>query len=247
MELKITDVINTLDASLENLFFGENGTSEEKRKCPKCSEGKLGLKLGRFGAFIGCSNYPTCDYTRQILTNDNKPKDGEEGSEGNSYNPENQNQNFETKVLGIDSKTNKEITLRKGPYGFYVQLGEQSAKEKPKRASIPKGLRIEDVNLVKAESMLALPRTLGKHPEDSQDVIAGVGRFGPYISHNKKFYSLKNISVLEVTLEEALPLIVPKDPSERRGGFKKKTEEKKTEVKKAAPKKSPAKKAAKKK
>lgn len=237
MELKITDVINELDKGLENLLYGE-GDAHDKRKCPKCSKGKLGLKLGRFGAFIGCSNYPECDYTRQILTNDNKLQDGENGESGSQEGGgSSQNENFETKILGKDSKTGKEVTLRKGPYGFYVQLGEQEGKNKPKRASIGKGVKPEDVDLKKAEVMLSMPRLLGKHPEDGQDVIAGIGRFGPFISHNKKFYSLKNISVYEVTLGEALPLIVPKDPSEKRGGFKKKTEEKTEKPKKSSKKK----------
>ncbi|HCR86291.1 MAG TPA: type I DNA topoisomerase [Alphaproteobacteria bacterium] len=244
MELKITDVINTLDTSLENLFFGEHGTAEEKRKCPKCSDGKIGLRLGKFGAFIGCSNYPTCDYTRQILTNDNKPKESEEGGDAGA-DANAPNNHFETRVLGNDKRTGKEITLRKGPYGFYVQLGEQGKdkKDKPKRTSIPRGVKIDDVDLQKAETMLALPRNLGKHPADGLDVLAGVGRFGPYISHNKKFFSLKNISIFDVTLEDAVPLIVEKPEGARRGGFKKKTDTEKKE----APKKTTAKKSAKKK
>ena len=204
-ELRITDVIDYLDKALENIFFPE-GEGEEKRKCPKCKDGKQGLRLGKFGAFIGCSNYPECDYTRQILTEDEK-KNQEVAEVGEGGATDDKANKFEDKVLYQDEATGGDVTLRKGPYGFYLQIGEQKGKVKPKRASIPRGTNIDDVDVKKAKTLLSLPKTLGKHPDTGEEITSGIGRFGPYIAHNKKFHSLKKQTVFEVTLEDAIELI----------------------------------------
>jgi DNA topoisomerase-1 len=211
MEIKLSDVIQNLDKSLEALLF-KDVEGDDKRKCPKCEIGKLGLKLGKFGAFLGCSNYPTCDYTKQILTDDKKKAENDNAEDGGGVAEGGERQNFETKILGTDKKTGLEITLRKGPYGFYLQVGEQKpkSKEKPKRVAIPKTIRIDDVTMEAAETLLSLPKNLGKHPDDGGEIVAGIGRFGPYISHNKKFYSVKGQSIYEVTLGDAVGIIASK-------------------------------------
>src|SRR6185312_10299867 len=137
---------------------GGQGSGKSPRDCPACGNGRLGLKLGRFGAFIGCSNYPE--------------KDAASGANLN-----------EPKVLGIDPATGKQVTLRNGPYGLYIQLGEPEGKDKPKRASLLKGMTPDELTLEKALAILSLPRELGPHPEDGETVLAGLGRFGPYVRH----------------------------------------------------------------
>lgn len=234
-ELRISDVIDYLDDALEKLFFQE-GEGEEKRKCPKCGTGKLGLRLGKFGAFIGCSNYPTCDYTRQILTEDEKKEQAENAGNDNDYGQGNKPQ-FETKILGQDEETGEDITLRKGPYGFYLQIGEQKGKVKPKRAAIPKGTNIDDVDITKAKTLLSLPKTLGKHPETGEDITTGIGRYGPYVAHNKKFHSLKNQSVFDVTLEDAIELINSAPAPKEKAAAKEKPSPKKKKTKAKAKKK----------
>ena len=89
-------------------------------------------------------------------------------------------------MLGIDPATGKQVTLRNGPYGLYVQLGEAEGKEKPKRASLLKGMTPDERHLEKALAMLSLPRELGPHPEDGEPILAGVGRFGPYVKHGSQ-------------------------------------------------------------
>lgn len=127
------------------------------------------------------------------------------------------------KTLGTDPETQKTITLRKGPYGIYIQLGDEA---KPKRVSLPKNLSPSAVTLEEAINLLALPRTVGEHPETHQLITANIGRFGPYIKHGDQFVSLKEDDILTVSLDRAVELIAiaaatPKTP--RKKFTKKKT------------------------
>ncbi len=191
--LRITQVLDALNISLGPLVFPEREDGSPPRSCTKCDDGLLSLKVGRYGAFIGCSNYPDCKFTRQL---------GQGGDEA---------ANDEPKVLGLDPETKMEISLRRGRFGPYVQLGEGVDKEKPKRSTIPKDADPASVDLDMAIGLLSLPRTIGDHPEDGLVVKAGLGRFGPFILHNKVFASLgRDEDVLTVGLNRAVTLLAEK-------------------------------------
>jgi DNA topoisomerase-1 len=195
--LRVSEVLDKLDEELGPHFFPANDNGgKSPRDCPACGNGRLGLKLGRFGAFIGCSNYPECRFTRKLAVVDPE-KDAASGANLN-----------EPKVLGIDPVTGKQVTLRNGPYGLYIQLGEPEGKDKPKRASLLKGMTPDELTLEKALAILALPRELGPHPEDGESVLAGVGRFGPYVRHGAKYKSIPaDESVLEIGMNRAVALL----------------------------------------
>jgi DNA topoisomerase-1 len=201
-ELRVTEVLDALNDLLEPHIFPQPADGSDRRKCPNCETGRLSLKLGRFGAFIGCSNYPECNYTRQMTP----------GAEG---------QVNGTKVLGEDPETGLEVSVRSGRFGPYLQLGEQSKEkdaEKPKRASIPKGVSPDDIELERALAILSLPREVGIHPEDGEPIVAGVGRFGPYVKHGKTYANLEDgDDVLHVGLNRALTLIAEKKLNPGRG------------------------------
>ncbi len=200
-DLTIRQVIDVLDEDLGQHFFpsaGEDGS--EPRTCPACGGGRLGLRLSRTGAFIGCSNYPKCSFTRALAM----PGESDEISL--------------PKVLGVDPESSLEVSLRKGPYGLYVQLGEVTEEnKKPKRASLLRGTPVDDVDLQMALALLALPREIGLHPEGGLPITAAIGRFGPYIAHDKKFVSLKgDDDVLSIGLNRAVTLIA--EAAEKGGG-----------------------------
>ncbi|MBY0319131.1 MAG: type I DNA topoisomerase [Reyranella sp.] len=196
-ELRVKEVLDKLDEELGPHFFPANDNGgKSPRDCPSCASGRLGLKLGKFGAFIGCSNYPECRFTRKLGIVD---PDADAASGANLDGP---------KVLGTDPVTGKVVTLRNGPYGLYVQLGEPEGKEKPKRQSLLKGMTPDDVTLEKALALLSLPRELGPHPEDGQPVLAGVGRFGPYVRHTTKYKTIPaDESVLDIGMNRAMALL----------------------------------------
>ncbi|MBL8672032.1 MAG: type I DNA topoisomerase, partial [Alphaproteobacteria bacterium] len=236
-ELRVSDVLTTLDKTLGAHFFPSSANGKDPRVCPSCgtsdAPGRLSLKLGKFGAFIGCSNYPNCRYTRPLGIVDADA----EGANGNGE------PHAGPKLLGIDPVTGMPVTLRKGPYGTYVQLGpkeeaapapappdpaeagkpgKKKAKgavvEKPKRSSLPKGLAPADVDLAKALKLLSLPRPVGDHPETGKTILAGIGRFGPYLLHDSKYASLTGEDdVLEIGLNRAVHLIAE---AKARGGRK---------------------------
>jgi len=193
-DLGIKEVIETLDQDLGQHFFPETEGGPDSRICPSCSGGRLGLKLGKFGAFIGCSNYPECKYTRRLVVEGGQ--DGDTAAEGGE------------RELGKDPATGKAVTLKRGPYGQYVQLGEAEGKVKPKRVSLPRGLSAADVTLERGLAMLALPRELGKHPESGEMITAGIGRFGPYLKVGARFKSLpRDEDVLTVGINRAVDLL----------------------------------------
>lgn len=246
--LTITDVINTVDVRLENFIFpiAPDSDGADRRVCPSCKEGRLGLKLGKWGAFVGCSSYPTCAYTRK-LTN---------AQDGQDNGVEMGDTLFEPKVLGQDPETGVDISLRKGPYGYYIQweLGDgpapapvlpdadvlpkkgrakKIAAPKPKRVSIAPGQNPLDITLENALSMGALPRTVGSHPETGKLITAAIGRFGPYVKHDGVFKSIpKTDDVLTVDVMRAVELLnMPKT-----GRFTRKTVEKAAKPAKKTPK-----------
>ena len=204
-DLKISDVIDALDADLGPHFFPVREDGSDPRSCPACNTGRIGLKLGRFGSFIGCSNYPTCQYTRKLAIDggDNPDESLKDGM----------------RLLGKHPGTGEDITLKRGPYGLYVQQGEPDPadkKAKPKRSSLTKGMDPEALTLDDALGLLSLPRLVGLHPESGQKIEAGVGRFGPYVKMGAIFASLdRDDDVLHIGLNRAMDLIGKKQDSIR--------------------------------
>jgi len=266
-ELTITEVIDYLDADLGPHFFP---AGDESRKCKACDDGRLGLKLGKFGAFIGCSNYPECKFTKPLVV-----PDGEDDADAALAN--------EPKILGEEPGTGRTVSLRRGPYGPYVQIdpapdtanaeamrmkeydaaieewkeakkvakdaGEKAPRKppkpkapKPKRQGLPKGLAPADVDLEKALSLLALPRDVGEHPETGKMIKAGIGRFGPFVQHDGKFASLqKDDDVMHVGMNRAMELIALKEQRDAAKAAKQ-AEKGEAAAKPKAKKKAPAKK-----
>ena len=202
-KLTITDVLNTIDLLLEPMIFGVGEAAVKARVCPTCGNGRLGLKTGKFGAFLGCSNYPECGYTRPLsAASDEKNADGSPMAA----------MEF-PKVLGNHPDNNEVVSLRKGPYGMYVQLGEA---EKPRRTGLPKGTNPASVTLEMALSLLSLPREIGAHPETGETIVANIGRFGPYVHYQGRYINLKgDDDVLSIGMNRAVTLIA--EAGERKG------------------------------
>jgi DNA topoisomerase I len=203
-DLTVKAVLEALDAELGRHFFPTDGpdraNGRDPRLCPGCSAGRLSLKLGRFGAFIGCSNYPECRYTRAFGVE----AEGETGGAD--------------AVLGDDPASGKSVSLKKGPYGHYLQLGKGDDSGKPKRVALPRGLALADVGLDTALRLLALPREIGHHPEGGDPITAGIGRFGSYIKHGSSFASLAaDDDVLTIGLNRAVTLLAEAKSGTRRG------------------------------
>jgi DNA topoisomerase-1 len=200
-ELRVAQVIDALDEMLSPHLFPPRADGSDPRKCPNCETGRLSLKLGKFGGFIGCTNYPECRYTRQFASGN-----GAGAPDGGM------------KKLGEDPQTGLEVTLRAGRFGPYLQLGEAANGEKPKRAGIPKGLSADDIDLDRALGLLSLPREVGRHPEDGEPIMAGVGRFGPYVQHGKTYANLEpGDEVLTIGLNRAVTLVAEKKLKPGRG------------------------------
>lgn len=215
--IRITEVIETLEKDLNQFLFA--GKPEGERPCPKCSEskenkseiGQLHLKLGKFGAFLGCSNYPDCKYTKPI---------GEQNEQSTEYSAAG-----EPKALGNDTEDSTPITLRKGPYGWYLQWdkaeeptqptedkkGKKKKGATPKRVSIPNGFDLSSIDINLAMKLKRLPFEIGNHPETNLIIKVGIGRFGPYVQHDGVFASIpKAISFLDISLDEAVELLEKK-------------------------------------
>lgn len=194
-ELRVTDVLDALNEELAPLVFPAREDGSNPRICPKCGTGNLSLKLGKFGAFVGCSNYPECSFTRQL---------------GDAANPNGENGGGEdgTKVIGKDPYTAEEITLRSGRFGPYLQRGD--GKE-AKRSSLPKGWTVESIDHEKALALLSLPRDVGKHPESGKMISAGLGRYGPFVLHDGTYANLEGIDeVFSIGLNRAVSVIAEK-------------------------------------
>jgi DNA topoisomerase-1 len=200
-DLRISQVIDSLDEMLAPHLFPPRADGVDPRLCTVCGNGRLSLKLGRHGAFIGCSNYPECRNTRPL---------GPAGEGG---------EDMGTKVLGIDPESGLEVTLRNGRFGPYVQLGEAVNGEKPKRAGLLRGMQPADVDLEVALKLLSLPREIGKHPEDGEPITADNGRYGAYVKHGKTYANLEpGDDLFHIGLNRAVTLIAEKiaNPKGRR-------------------------------
>lgn len=192
-DLRVSEVLDVLDDMLGPHIYPARADGGDVRQCPTCGTGRLNLKAGKFGAFVGCSNYPECTYTRQLNSS------GDGGGD---------------RILGKDPETGLDVAVKAGRFGPYIQLGEQKdvgEGEKPKRAGIPKGSSPGDVDLELALKLLALPREVGKHPESGEPITAGVGRFGPFVRHEKTYASLEaGDDVYTIGLNRAVTLIAEK-------------------------------------
>jgi len=200
-DLRITQVLDALNELLGPHVFPKKEDGGDPRLCPTCNEGQLSLKVGRFGAFVGCSRYPECRYTRQLTP----------GANGADSAP---------RVLGQDPETGLDVTVRGGRFGPYVQLGEGNpeTKEKPKRSGLPKGMAPDDVDLTIALGLLSLPRDVGKDPETGEMIIAGIGRFGSYVKLGKTYANLEQgDEVLNIGLNRAVTLIAEKKANPGKG------------------------------
>tara|TARA_R110002167_G_scaffold100794_4_gene262898 strand:- start:3169 stop:5823 length:2655 start_codon:yes stop_codon:yes gene_type:complete len=168
-DLRITEVLEKINDVLAPHLFPPLEDGTDPRLCPNCGEGRLSMRTARSGgAFIGCSSYPECKYTRPF-----GPPNPE--AEASAIPPEG-------KLLGTDA--GDEIRVFKGRFGPYVQRGEVTDdNKKPPRQSIPKDWEPEDLALDRAVMLLSLPREIGPHPEDGITVWANIGRYGPYLKH----------------------------------------------------------------
>jgi len=190
----IIDIISYVEQALDFHIFGEPGENNKSRVCPSCTGGKLSLKLGKFGAFLACNNYPDCTFKKQITSSS-----GEDADENSAA---------QSKSLGKDIDE-QEIFLKKGPYGFYIQRGEQVSKEaKPKRVPLPPSIAQNDITFELAKKLLELPIKMCNHPEDGEEILLGIGRFGPYLKYLSRFISIsKKYDPFAITKEQILEII----------------------------------------
>ncbi len=188
-ERRVAEVIEALNELLAPHLFPPREDGGDPRVCPVCGTGQLSLKLGRFGAFVGCSNYPECRYTRRLGEPDAAAQDEAELKE---------------RVLGADPATGEEIRLKRGPYGPYVQRG---AGESAKRSSLPPNLSPDQLDLATALKLLTLPRELGRHPETSQPIEVGINRYGPYLKHDRFVRLGPEDDVLTIGMNRAIALL----------------------------------------
>ncbi|MGQ3040607.1 MAG: type I DNA topoisomerase [Brevundimonas sp.] len=193
-ELRTTAILDALNESLGPHIFPQKEDGSDPRECPLCHQGQLSLKTSRFGAFIGCSRYPECKYTRPVASPD--AKDG--GAEGGD------------RELGPDPVTGQPVHLKIGRFGPYVET-TPPGEEKPKRSSLPKGWSPASLELEQALRLLALPREVGAHPEDGKMITAGLGRYGPFVQHAGTYANVSDIEeVFEVGLNRAVALLAEK-------------------------------------
>jgi DNA topoisomerase-1 len=206
-ELRVTHVLDALNVALKTVAFPEREDGTDPRKCQKCDTGELSLKLGKFGAFVGCSNYPECKFTRPFGAGEGEAAEAEDME------------------LGVHPDNGQAVWLKTGRFGPYVELAlpadvdpDAKPKPKPKRASLPKGWNWQAMDLEKALKLLELPRPIGPHPEDGETISAGIGRYGPYVVHQRIFASLDTVEeVWDVGLNRAVTLIEEKKASRGRG------------------------------
>ncbi len=200
-DLRVSEVLDALNEDLAPLIFPAREDGSNPRTCQKCGTGTLSLRLGKYGAFVGCSNYPECNYTRQLGDANGEADAAAEGGD---------------KVLGTDPYTKEEITLRNGRFGPYVQRGEG---KDAKRSSLPKGWTPDSIDHEKALALLALPRDIGQHPESGKMISAGLGRYGPFVLHDGTYANLESIEdVFSIGLNRAVSVIAEKQAKGPRAG-----------------------------
>ncbi|MCS4241514.1 DNA topoisomerase-1 [Rhizobium sp. BIGb0125] len=199
-ELRVTNVLDALNEVLAPLVFPKREDGSDPRICQVCGTGNLSLKLGKYGAFVGCSNYPECNFTRQLNS---------EGAEADAAALN------EPKALGADPHTGEELTLRSGRFGPYIQRGEG---KDAKRSSLPKGWKPEEIDHEKALALINLPRDVGQHPETGKMISAGIGRYGPFLLHDGGYANLESVEdVFSIGLNRAVTVIAEKKAAPGRG------------------------------
>lgn len=200
-DLRIGDVIDTMNVELAPLIYPEREDGGDPKICPVCNVGSLSLRLGKHGAFVGCSNYPECKFTRPLGSSDAPAQADSDGS------------------LGEHPETGSVIYLKDGRFGPYLEMSVEG-EDKPRRGSIPKGWALADIDLAKAVQLIDLPRNVGLHPEDGDVIEAGIGRYGPFVRHGKTYANLQSVEdVFEIGLNRAVDLIADKKANPRgRGG-----------------------------
>jgi DNA topoisomerase-1 len=191
-DLRVGDVLEALNELLGPHIFPPKEDGSDARLCPKCGTGRLSLKVSsKNGAFIGCGNYPDCKYTRQ-LTGDASGAGGD-------------------RELGFDPESGLPVLVKTGRFGTYLQLGEPQGDEKPKRSSIPKGIDAATIDMEKAMQLLSLPREVGQHPETGTPIMAGLGRYGPFIQHDGTYANVDSIEdVFTIGVNRAVTLLAEK-------------------------------------
>lgn len=197
-EIRMSEVLDILDKALEPFIFpaSKEGDGKDPRACPVCGKGRLSLRLGRYGAYVACSNYPDCTYTREVS---GSTADGQSNTDSAAAGDL-------PKVLGNHPQTGAEVWLKKGPYGIYVEMADGG--EKPKRASLLRGMEPDSMTLESAVALLSLPRDLGAHPDTKKPILAGVGRYGPYLLHDGKYTTLKgDDDVMTIGINRAVTVI----------------------------------------
>ena len=188
-ELRITEVLDVLDDALAPQLYPPREDGSDPRVCPKCGQGQLHLKSSRTGGFVGCGNYPECNFTRPISGDTEQSAD---------------------RILGED-ENGVEISLKSGRFGPYVERPNESAA-KPDRASLPKGWDAAEMDLEKAIMLLNLPRQIGPHPEDGEIVEAGIGRYGPFVKHGRVYANLKDVDdVFTIGMNRAVEELAKKN------------------------------------
>ena len=198
--LERATVLAAVEERLDGFLFGAGAG---RRRCPACPDGRLELRLSRYGPFVGCADYPACGYRRGLAA----AADAGEGYTG-------------PRDLGIDPGSGLPVTLRRGPNGWYVQRGERTdtgGGAKPARMSLPGSMAPGSVDLDLAQRLLALPREVGMHPESGQPILAGIGRYGPWLRHEETYAAIPaDEDVLAIGLNRAVDLIADKQVRESR-------------------------------
>lgn len=205
-QYKITDIIPQIENLLSNFLFPAQNSETDHKLCTLCKVGKLSLKLSKYGAFLACNNYPSCNFTRNIAAafenNDNLPK------------------GKNNKAIGYSDDMQKTIYLKEGPFGWYIQAGEDSTNknDKPKRVAISViSSDPQDITLETAVKLLALPKVIGLNPNTNKEITVALGRYGPYLKYDGKFISIpKNYDYLNLSINDCIKIITNPSPQLRK-------------------------------